>query len=226
DPYEVNADMGGFILIDRTSNATVGAGLIHFALRRAQNVHWQSLDVTRTARAEIKGQKPAVLWFTGLSGAGKSTIANLVDKKLHSLGKHTVLLDGDNVRHGLNRDLGFTDADRVENIRRVAEVAKLMTDAGLIVLVSFISPFRAERDMARRLMADGEFYEVFVDTPLAEAEKRDVKGLYKKARAGELKNFTGVDSPYEAPENPELHIDTTKLDAAAAAALIVERLTN
>ncbi|MGE0371684.1 MAG: sulfate adenylyltransferase subunit CysN [Gammaproteobacteria bacterium] len=226
DPYEVNADMGGFILIDRTSNATVGAGLIHFALRRAQNVHWQSLDVTRTARAEIKGQKPAVLWFTGLSGAGKSTIANLVDKKLHSLGKHTVLLDGDNVRHGLNRDLGFTDADRVENIRRVAEVAKLMTDAGLIVLVSFISPFRAERDMARRLMADGEFYEVFVDTPLAEAEKRDVKGLYKKARAGELKNFTGVDSPYEAPENPELHIDTTKLDAAAAAALIVEKLTN
>ncbi len=225
DPYEANPDMGGFILIDRTSNATVGAGLIHFALRRAQNVHWQSLDVTRAARAEIKGQKPAVLWFTGLSGAGKSTIANLVEKKLHSLGRHTVLLDGDNVRHGLNRDLGFTDADRVENIRRVAEVAKLMADAGLIVLVSFISPFRAERDMARALMAEGEFYEVFVDTPIAEAEKRDVKGLYKKARAGQLKNFTGVDSPYEAPENPELHIDTTKLDAAAAAALIVEKLT-
>jgi bifunctional enzyme CysN/CysC len=225
DPYAVNADMGGFILIDRTSNATAGAGLIHFALRRAQNVHWQSLDVTRAARAEIKTQKPAVLWFTGLSGAGKSTIANLVEKKLHSLGKHTVLLDGDNVRHGLNRDLGFTDADRVENIRRVAEVAKLMTDAGLIVLVSFISPFRAERDMARRLMAVGEFYEVFVDTPLAEAEKRDVKGLYKKARAGQLKHFTGVDSPYEAPENAEIHIDTTKLDAAAAAALIVEKLT-
>jgi bifunctional enzyme CysN/CysC len=225
DAYETNPDMGGFILIDRTSNATVGAGLIHFALRRAQNVHWQSLDVTRAARAEIKGQKPAVLWFTGLSGAGKSTIANLVEKKLHSLGKHTVLLDGDNVRHGLNRDLGFTDADRVENIRRVAEVAKLMADAGLIVLVSFISPFRAERDMARSLMAEGEFYEVFVDTPLAEAEKRDVKGLYRKARAGQLKHFTGVDSPYEAPERPELHIDTTKLDAAAAAALIVEKLT-
>ncbi|MEQ1811338.1 MAG: sulfate adenylyltransferase subunit CysN [Terricaulis sp.] len=225
DPYDVNPDMGGFILIDRTSNATAGAGLIRHALRRAQNVHWQSIDVTRAARAEIKGQKPAVLWFTGLSGAGKSTIANLVDKKLHSLGKHTVLLDGDNVRHGLNRDLGFTDADRVENIRRVAEVAKLMTDAGLIVLVSFISPFRAERDMARRLMADGEFYEVFVDTPLAEAEKRDVKGLYKKARAGQLKHFTGVDSPYEEPENPELRIDTTKLDPAEAAALIVDKLT-
>jgi bifunctional enzyme CysN/CysC len=225
DPYDANPDMGGFILIDRTTNATVAAGLIHFALRRAQNVHWQSLDVTRNARAEIKGQKPAVLWFTGLSGAGKSTIANLVEKKLHSLGKHTVLLDGDNVRHGLNRDLGFTDADRVENVRRVAEVSKLMADAGLIVLVSFISPFRAERDMARGLMAEGEFYEVFVDTPLADAEKRDVKGLYKKARAGQLKNFTGVDSPYEAPELPEIHIDTTKLDAAAAAALIVEKLT-
>jgi len=225
DPYAVNPDMGGFILIDRASNATVAAGLIHFALRRAQNVHWQSLDVTRSARAEIKRQKPAVLWFTGLSGAGKSTIANLVDKKLHSLGKHTVLLDGDNVRHGLNRDLGFTDADRVENIRRVAEVAKLMADAGLIVLVSFISPFRAERDMARALMPDGEFFEVFIDTPLAEAEKRDVKGLYKKARAGLLKHFTGVDSPYEAPEDPEIHIDTTRLDAAAAAALIVETLT-
>ena len=225
DAYDANPDMGGFILIDRASNATVGAGLIHFALRRAQNVHWQSMDVTRASRAEIKGQKPAVLWFTGLSGAGKSTIANLVEKKLHSLGRHTVLLDGDNVRHGLNRDLGFTDADRVENIRRVAEVAKLMTDAGLIVLVSFISPFRAERDMARAMLPDGEFYEVFVDTPLAEAEKRDVKGLYKKARAGQLKNFTGVDSPYEAPEHAEIHIDTTKLDAAAAAALIVEKLT-
>ncbi len=225
DAYEANPDMGGFILIDRASNATVGAGLIHFALRRAQNVHWQSMDVTRASRAELKGQKPAVLWFTGLSGAGKSTIANLVDKKLHSLGRHTVLLDGDNVRHGLNRDLGFTDADRVENIRRVAEVAKLMSDAGLIVLVSFISPFRAERDMARAMLPDGEFYEVFVDTPLVEAEKRDVKGLYKKARAGQLKNFTGVDSPYEAPENAEIHIDTTKLDAAAAAALIVEKLT-
>jgi bifunctional enzyme CysN/CysC len=225
EPYTQNPDMGGFILIDRSSNATVAAGLIRFALRRAQNVHWQSLDVTRAARAELKHQKPAVLWFTGLSGAGKSTIANLVDKKLHSLGKHTMLLDGDNVRHGLTRDLGFTDADRVENIRRVAEVAKLMADAGLIVLVSFISPFRAERDMARTLMAEGEFYEVFVDTPLAEAERRDVKGLYQKARAGQLKNFTGIDSPYERPENPEFHIDTTKLDAASAAALIVEKLT-
>ena len=224
DPYEQNADLGGFILIDRASNATVGAGLIRFALRRAQNVHWQALDVTRDARAEIKHQKPAVLWFTGLSGAGKSTIANLVEKKLHALGRHTVLLDGDNVRHGLNRDLGFTDADRVENIRRVAEVAKLMADAGLIVLVSFISPFRAERRLARELMAPDEFFEVFVDTPLGAAEKRDVKGLYKKARAGHLKNFTGVDSPYEPPDAPEIHIDTTKVDAADAATLIVARL--
>jgi bifunctional enzyme CysN/CysC len=225
DPYEQNHDTGGFILIDRMTNATVGAGLLHFALRRSQNIHWQALDVDRSARAHIKGQRPAVLWFTGLSGAGKSTIANLVEKKLHSLGRHTVLLDGDNVRHGLNRDLGFTDADRVENIRRVAEVAKLMTDAGLIVLVSFISPFRAERDMARAQMAEGEFFEIFVDAPLAEAEKRDVKGLYKKARAGELKNFTGIDSPYEAPEKPEIRIDTTKVDAAAAAEAIVARIT-
>lgn len=222
--YEANPDLGGFILIDRTSNETVAAGLIRFALRRAQNVHWQSIDVSREARAEIKNQKPAVLWFTGISGAGKSTIANLVDKKLHSIGKHTILLDGDNVRHGLSRDLGFTDADRVENIRRVAEVARLMADTGLIVLVSFISPFRAERDLARRLIPHGEFFEVFVDTPLAEAEHRDVKGLYAKARSGQLKNFTGIDSPYERPENPEIHIETTKLDAAAAATLIVERL--
>ncbi|MGE3142380.1 MAG: sulfate adenylyltransferase subunit CysN [Hyphomonadaceae bacterium] len=225
DPYAHNQEMGGFILIDRMTNATVAAGLIHFALRRAQNVHWQALDVTREARADIKGQRPAVLWFTGLSGAGKSTIANLVEKKLHSLSRHTALLDGDNVRHGLNRDLGFTDADRVENIRRVAEVAKLMTDAGLIVLVSFISPFRAEREMARALMAPGEFFEVFVDTPLAEAERRDVKGLYKKARRGELRNFTGVDSPYEPPENPEIRIDTTALSPAEAAEMIVARLT-
>ncbi|MBI1188961.1 MAG: adenylyl-sulfate kinase, partial [Alphaproteobacteria bacterium] len=225
DPYTENRDMGGFVLIDRMTNATVGAGLIRFALRRAQNIHWQALDVDRAARADIMGQKPAVLWFTGLSGAGKSTIANLVEKKLHSLGRHTVLLDGDNVRHGLNRDLGFTDADRVENIRRVAEVSKLMTDAGLIVLVSFISPFRAERALARSLMAPGEFFEIFVDTPLAEAERRDVKGLYKKARAGELKNFTGVDSPYEPPEAPEIRIDTTDLDAASAAELIVSRIT-
>ncbi|MEZ5994617.1 MAG: sulfate adenylyltransferase subunit CysN [Hyphomonadaceae bacterium] len=224
EPYEVNHEMGGFILIDRMSNATVAAGLIHFALRRAQNVHWQALDVTREARASVKGQKPAVLWFTGLSGAGKSTIANLVEKKLLALGRHTALLDGDNVRHGLNRDLGFTAADRVENIRRVAEVAKLMADAGLIVLVSFISPFRAEREMARALMAPGEFMEVFVDTPLADAERRDVKGLYKKARAGQLKNFTGIDSPYEPPERPEIRIDTTRTDAAAAAERIVEAL--
>ncbi|QGZ96147.1 sulfate adenylyltransferase subunit CysN [Terricaulis silvestris] len=224
DAYERNQDMGGFILIDRMTNATVGAGLIHFALRRAQNVHWQALDITRESRAALKAQHPAVLWFTGLSGAGKSTIANLVDKKLSSLGRHTVLLDGDNVRHGLNRDLGFTDADRVENIRRVAEVAKLMADAGLIVLVSFISPFRAERRMARDLMNDGEFFEVFIDTPLAEAEKRDVKGLYRKARAGQLKNFTGVDSPYETPETPEFHVDTTKTAPADAAAAIVDAL--
>jgi bifunctional enzyme CysN/CysC len=202
EPYETNPDLGGFILIDRLNNATVGAGMIRFALRRSHNIHWQALDVSKDSRAKQKGQKPAVLWFTGLSGAGKSTIANVVEKKLQAQGRHTYLLDGDNVRHGLNRDLGFTDADRVENIRRVAEVARLMADAGLIVLVSFISPFRAERDMARRMMGEGEFFEVFVDTPLAVAEERDVKGLYKKARAGELKNFTGIDSPYEAPESP------------------------
>jgi bifunctional enzyme CysN/CysC len=224
DAYAVDQDMGGFILIDRTTNATVGAGLIHFALRRAQNVHWQALDITRESHAEIKGQTPAVLWFTGLSGAGKSTIANLVEKRLHSLGKHTVLLDGDNLRHGLNRDLGFTDADRVENIRRVAEVARLMSDAGLIVLVSFISPFRAERSMARAMMAKGEFFEVFIDTPLPEAEKRDVKGLYKKARAGQLKNFTGVDSPYERPDHPDVHIDTTQTSPDKAAEQIVKAL--
>ncbi len=224
DAYEVNQDMGGFILIDKVNNATVAAGLLHFALRRAQNVHWQKLDVTREARAQIKGQSSAVVWFTGLSGAGKSTIANLVEKRLHALGRHTVLLDGDNIRHGLNRDLGFTDADRVENIRRVAEVARLMADAGLIVLVSFISPFRAERRTARDLMPPGEFFEVFVDATLDAVEKRDVKGLYKKARAGQLKNFTGIDSPYEAPESPEIHIDTAKIDAAAAAELITQRL--
>ena len=224
EPYEQNATLGGFILIDRLSNSTVGAGLVHFALRRAQNITWQTLDLDRDARARIKNQKPAVLWFTGLSGAGKSTIANLVEKKLHALGRHTVLLDGDNVRHGLNRDLGFTDADRVENIRRVAEVAKLMTDAGLIVLVSFISPFRAERAMARELNADGSFYEIFVDTPLAEAEARDVKGLYAKARRGELKNFTGIDSTYEAPEKPEIRVDTLRQSPEDAAETIVAEL--
>jgi bifunctional enzyme CysN/CysC len=198
--------------------------MIRFALRRAQNIHWQALDVTKATRAAAKGQQPAVLWFTGLSGAGKSTIANLVEKKLQAMGRHTYILDGDNVRHGLNRDLGFTDADRVENIRRVAEVARLMADAGLIVLVSFISPFRSERRLARDLMPEGEFLEVFVDTPLAVAERRDVKGLYKKARAGELKNFTGIDSPYEPPEHPEIHVDTTAMTPADAAELIVVRM--
>ncbi len=224
DPYAENRDTGGFILIDRLTNSTVGAGLVHFALRRSQNIHWQALDVNKAARAGIKGQKPCVLWLTGLSGAGKSTIANLVEKQLLSLGRHTYLLDGDNVRHGLNRDLGFTDADRVENIRRVAEVAKLMTEAGLIVMVSFISPFRAERRMARSLFGPGEFLEVHVDTPLAVAEARDVKGLYGKARRGELKNFTGIDSPYEPPEHPEIYIDTTHAAAEESATLIVDEL--
>jgi len=224
DAYRANRDTGGFILIDRISNETIGAGLIRFALRRAQNIHWQALDLTDAARAGQKGQRAAVLWFTGLSGAGKSTIANLVEKRLYALGRHTYLLDGDNVRHGLNRDLGFTDTDRVENIRRVAEVAKLMADAGLIVLVSFISPFRNERQLARDLLPPGAFLEVFIDTPLAEAERRDVKGLYKKARSGELKHFTGIDSPYEAPEHPELHIDTTKLSSEDAAETIVAAL--
>ena len=224
DPYAENRDTGGFILVDRLSNATVGAGLIHFALRRSQNIHWQALDVNKTARAELKGQKPCVLWFTGLSGAGKSTIANLVEKQLHALGRHTYLLDGDNVRHGLNRDLGFTDADRVENIRRVAEVAKLMSDAGLIVMVSFISPFRAERRMARALFEFGEFIEIHVDTTLAEAERRDVKGLYAKARRGELKNFTGIDSPYEPPEKPEIYIDSTRSEPEDSASAIVDEL--
>ncbi len=224
DPYDENRYTGSFILIDRLTNATVGAGLIHFALRRSQNIHWQALDVNKRSRAEAKHQKPAVLWFTGLSGAGKSTIANLVEKQLLALGKHTYLLDGDNVRHGLNRDLGFTDADRVENIRRVGEVSRLMVDAGLIVLVSFISPFRAERRMARGLVEAGEFFEVHVDTPLAVAEERDVKGLYKKARRGELKNFTGIDSPYEPPEHPEIYLDTTQATPEQAAVQIVEAL--
>ncbi|KRG64649.1 adenylyltransferase [Stenotrophomonas humi] len=205
-PYAQNRALGGFILIDRQTNATVAAGTLDFALRRAGNVHWQHLDVDKAARSRIKGQQPKVLWFTGLSGAGKSTVANQVEKRLHAQGRHTFLLDGDNVRHGLNRDLGFTDEDRVENIRRVAEVARLMADAGLIVLVSFISPFRAERQMARERFEPGEFIEVFVDVPLEVAEARDVKGLYRKARAGQIPNFTGIDSPYEAPETPELHL--------------------
>jgi bifunctional enzyme CysN/CysC len=224
EPYGANPDLGGFILIDRISNATLGCGMIRFALRRSHNIHWQALEVHKDSRAALLGQSPKVLWFTGLSGAGKSTIANLVERRLHALGRATYILDGDNVRHGLNRDLGFTDADRVENIRRVAEVAKLMADAGLIVLVSFISPFRAERRMARDMLAEGEFIEVYIDTPLAEAEKRDVKGLYKKARAGQLKNFTGVDSPYEPPERPEIRIDTTKITPEAAAEALVDRL--
>jgi bifunctional enzyme CysN/CysC len=229
EPYAVegtspNKALGGFILIDKLTNATVACGMLHFALRRSLNIHRQHLDVSRETHAAIKGQKPAVLWFTGLSGAGKSTIANLVEKKLAARGRHTFLLDGDNIRHGLNRDLGFTEADRIENIRRVGEVARLMADAGLIVLTAFISPFRAERHMVRRMVSEGEFFEIFVDTPLAEAEKRDVKGLYAKARAGELKNFTGIDSPYEPPEHAEIHVDTTTMTADEAADLIVEKL--
>jgi len=224
EPYAHSRALGGFILIDKLTNATVAAGMLHFALRRARNVHWQALDISREKHADLKNQKPAVLWFTGLSGAGKSTIANLVEKKLVRMNRHTFLLDGDNVRHGLNKDLGFTDADRVENIRRVGEVAKLMTDAGLIVITAFISPFRAERAMVRQMMAPGEFVEIHIDTPLAEAEARDVKGLYRKARAGELANFTGIDSPYEPPEAPEIRIDTTRMTPEQAADLIVEEL--
>jgi bifunctional enzyme CysN/CysC len=223
-PYVENRDLGGFILIDRITNTTVGAGMIHFALRRAHNIHWQHLEVDRDAHARLKNQRPRVLWFTGLSGAGKSAIANLVEKKLHAMGRHTFLLDGDNVRHGLNKDLGFTDVDRVENVRRVGEVARLMADAGLVVLCAFISPFRAERRMVREMMKEGEFVEVFVDTPLAVAEERDVKGLYKKARRGDLANFTGIDSPYEEPEQAEIRIDTTRLSAEEAANAIVDAL--
>jgi len=224
DPYEQNRDTGGFILIDRLSNNTVGAGLIHFALRRAENIHMQHVDVDKAARGRLKHQKPCVLWLTGLSGAGKSTIANLVEKKLHAMGHHTYLLDGDNVRHGLSKDLGFTDADRVENIRRVGEVAKLMLDAGLIVLTAFISPFRSERRMARSLVEADEFIEIHVATPLQVAEERDPKGLYKKARRGELKNFTGIDSPYEEPEEPELRIDTSSCTPEQAADMVIESL--
>jgi len=224
ESYADSRSLGGFILIDKITNATVAAGMLHFSLRRAQNVHWQATDISREHHAALKHQKPVVLWFTGLSGAGKSTIANLVEKKLARMNRHTFLLDGDNVRHGLNKDLGFTDADRVENIRRVGEVAKLMTDAGLIVITAFISPFRAERDMVRAMMAPGEFVEVHIDTTLADAETRDVKGLYAKARAGQLKNFTGIDSPYEAPEDPEIHIDTAAMTAEEAADAIVAKL--
>jgi bifunctional enzyme CysN/CysC len=224
DAYEDNRETGAFILVDRISNDTVGAGMIQYALRRADNVHWQALDVDKRARSASKGQKACVLWFTGLSGAGKSTIANLVEKQLLALGRHTYLLDGDNVRHGLNKDLGFTEADRVENIRRVAEVSRLMVDAGLIVMVSFISPFRAERRLARELLEEGEFLEVYVSTPLVEAEKRDPKGLYRKAREGKIRNFTGIDSPYEPPENPELVVDTSVVSAEEGARQVIDML--
>jgi bifunctional enzyme CysN/CysC len=221
DPYAENPATGCFIMIDRFTNVTVGAGMIDFPLRRAANIHWQALDVHKESRAAQKGQKPCVLWFTGLSGAGKSTLANLVEKKLHSLGKHTYILDGENVRHALNKDLGFTDADRVENIRRAAEVARILVDAGLIVLVAFISPFRSERRMARELVGDGEFFEIYVDAPLEVCEQRDPKGLYRKARAGQVTNFTGIDSAYEIPEAPEMTVDTVARPAAELAEQIV-----
>jgi bifunctional enzyme CysN/CysC len=224
EPYEANRQLGGFILIDKFTNATVAAGMIEFNLRRADNVHWQPVSITRDDHAGMKNQRPRVLWFTGLSGSGKSTIANEVEKQLFLMNRHTFLLDGDNVRHGLNRDLGFTEADRIENIRRVGEVAKLMTDAGLIVLTAFISPFRAEREMVRQMLPEGEFIEIFVDTPLSVAEARDVKGLYKKAREGKLKNFTGIDSPYEAPEKPEIRVNTVDMTPEEAARYIIDRI--
>jgi len=224
EPYADSRALGGFILIDKISNRTVGAGMLHFSLRRAQNVHWQATDIRRDDHAALKNQKPKLLWFTGLSGSGKSTIANEVEKTLNLMNRHTFLLDGDNVRHGLNRDLGFTEADRIENIRRVGEVAKLMTDAGLIVLTAFISPFRAEREMVRAMLPEGEFVEIFVDTPIGVAEARDVKGLYKKARAGELKNFTGIDSPYEAPSSPDIRVNTVEMTPKEAAEHIVRHL--
>ena len=226
DSYEDDPTMGGFIIIDRMTNNTVGMGLIDYALRRAENIHWQSMDVTKQSRAEQKSQQPKLLWFTGLSGSGKSSIANILEKKLQAMGRHTITLDGDNVRHGLNRDLGFTKADRVENIRRVGETSKLMVEAGLICIASFISPFASEREMVRNLMGDGEFIEVFVDTPLEVCEQRDVKGLYAKARAGDLPNFTGISSPYESPVNPEIRIDTTDMSAEYAADSIIDYLSS
>ena len=220
--YQENHDLGGFILIDKLSNNTVAAGMVNFALRRSQNIHWQNTDVTKAQRAAAMNQKPSVLWMTGLSGSGKSTIANVVEQQLAHKGFNTFLLDGDNIRHGLNKDLGFTEADRIENIRRIGEVSKLMTDAGLVVITAFISPFQSERNMVREMIKAGEFVEIFIDTPLQVAENRDVKGLYAKARAGELKNFTGIDSPYERPLKPEIRIDTTKLSVAEAADIIVK----
>ena len=225
DSYDDDPTMGGFIIVDRMTNNTVGMGLIDFALRRAENIHWQSMDVTKESRAEQKSQQPRLIWFTGLSGSGKSSIANILEKKLQAMGRHTITLDGDNVRHGLNRDLGFTKADRVENVRRVGETSKLMVDAGLICITSFISPFESERQMVRSLMAEGEYVEVFVDTPLEICEQRDVKGLYAKARAGELPNFTGISSPYEASVNPEIRIDTTQVSAEEAADQIIDYLS-
>ncbi len=224
DPYAENAETGSFILIDRFTNATVAAGMIEFGLRRATNIQWQALSIDKTARAGLKGQRPCVLWFTGLSGSGKSTIANMLEKRLHALGRHTYVLDGDNIRHGLNKDLGFTDADRVENIRRVAETARLFVEAGLIVMVSFISPFRSERRMARDLLQEGEFVEVFVDTPLEVCEARDPKGLYRKARAGLISHFTGIDSDYEVPERPELSLKTSDISADALADIVLAEL--
>ncbi|MBX7527420.1 sulfate adenylyltransferase subunit CysN [Qipengyuania vesicularis] len=224
EAYADNRALGGFILIDKISNRTVGAGMLHFSLRRAQNVHWQAVDITRDDHAAMKNQRPRVLWFTGLSGSGKSTIANEVEKKLAMMNRHTFLLDGDNVRHGLNKDLGFTESDRIENIRRIGEVAKLMTDAGLIVLTAFISPFRADRQLVRDMMGEGEFIEIHVDTPLEVAEARDVKGLYKKAREGKLKNFTGIDSPYEEPASPEIRVNTVAMSPEEAANYIIEQI--
>jgi bifunctional enzyme CysN/CysC len=224
DPYAENSETGSFILIDRFTNGTVAAGMIEFGLRRATNIHWQALSIDKLARAQLKGQQPCVLWFTGLSGSGKSTIANMLEKRLHALGRHTYLLDGDNIRHGLNKDLGFTDVDRVENIRRVAETARLFVEAGLIVMVSFISPFRSERRMARELFQDGEFVEVYVETPIEVCEARDPKGLYRKARAGLISHFTGIDSDYEVPEQPELAINTSNTTAEALADLLLAEL--
>ncbi len=224
EPFDNGRKTSQFEIYDKESGKHLAIGIINFALRRASNVHWQALDVTRETRARLKGQKPAILWFTGLSGSGKSAIANIVEKKLTAMGRHTYTLDGDNIRHGLNRDLGFTDVDRVENIRRIAEVSKLMADSGLITLVSFISPFRAERQLARELAQEGEFIEIHVDTPLKIAEARDIKGLYKKARAGEISNFTGIDSPYEPPLNPEIRVDTVKQTAEEAAELVLDKL--